>query len=393
MPSDLRTRLAQAGCHPDPQTGALTPPLHLATTFERPASGDYGDGYVYARWGNPTRDLLEATLAAVERGALDGGTQGEADGGAEAAAFASGMAAAAAVLQSLHPGDHVLLPDDVYHNVRHLVRTTFSDWGLAYSEVDQTDLDAVRAALRPKTRLVWAETPSNPLLKITDIAALAEVAHDAGALLLVDGTWTTPLLQRPLALGADLVLHSATKYLGGHSDVLLGALVARRGLDLFERVRAIQKGAGAVADPFGSWLVLRGMRSLGARMPLHCANAQALAEALARHPAVEAVHYPGLPDHPGHAVALRQMDGYGGMLAFQVRGGAEEALGVAARVQLFTRATSLGGTESLIEHRASIESQPTPTPPNLLRVSVGLEFADDLIGDLTEALDGVAAAS
>ena len=380
-PRHLRTRLAQAGCHPDPQTGALTPPIHLATTFERPPSGDYGDGYVYARWGNPTRDLFETTLADLE---ADG-----TEDGAEAAAFASGMAAVMVVLQSLRPGDHVLLPDDVYHGVRSLFRSTFTDWGLTYSEVDQTDLDAVRAALRPETKLVWAETPSNPLLKIVDLEALAGIAHDAGALLLVDGTWTTPLLQRPLLLGADLVLHSATKYLSGHSDVLLGALVARRGLDFFERVRALQKGAGPVADPFGSWLVLRGMRSLGARMPLHGANAQRLAEALQTHPAVEAVHYPGLPDHPGHAVAKRQMDGFGGMLSFQVRGDADAALGVAARTRLFKRATSLGGTESLIEHRASIESQPTPTPQNLLRVSVGLEHADDLVADLTDALDGL----
>ena len=375
----LRTRLAQAGCHPDPQTGALTPPIHLATTFERPADGDYGDGYVYARWGNPTRDLFETTLADLE-----------ADGQpADAAAFASGMAAVMVVLQSLRPGDHVLLPDDVYHGVRSLFRSTFTDWGLTYAEVDQTDLDAVRAALRPETKLVWAETPSNPLLKIVDLEALADIAHAADALLLVDGTWTTPLLQRPLLLGADLVLHSATKYLGGHSDVLLGALVARRGLDFFDRVRGLQRSAGPVADPFGSWLVLRGMRSLGARMPLHGANAQKLAEALQAHDSVEAVHYPGLLDHPGHAIAKRQMDGFGGMLSFQVRGEAADALGVAARVQLFKRATSLGGTESLIEHRASIESQPTPTPTNLLRVSVGLEHADDLIADLTSALDGM----
>ncbi len=371
---DPRTRLAQAGCRPDPQTAALTPPIHLATTFERPADGDYGDGLVYARWGNPTRDLFEQTLADLEAEH------------AEAAAFASGMAAAMTVLQALRPGDHVLLPDDVYHGVRHLLQTTFADWGLAYSEVDQTDLDAVREALRPETRLVWAETPSNPLVKISDIEALAGIAHEAGALLLVDGTWTTPLLQRPLALGADLVLHSATKYLGGHSDVLLGALVARPGLELFERVRGLQKNAGAVADPFGCWLVLRGMRSLGARMPLHCANAQALAEALAGHPAVEAVHYPGLPEHPGRNTALRQMDGFGGMLSFQVRGDDADALGVAARVRLFKRATSLGGTESLIEHRASIETPPSPTPPNLLRVSVGLEAAADLVEDLTGAL-------
>lgn len=374
-PSHPATRLAQAGTHPDPQTGALAPPLHLASTFERDPDGAYGRGYVYARWGNPTRNLLEATLADLE---------GE---GAEAAAFASGMAAVGAVLQALRPGDHVLLPDDVYHGVRHLLRSVFSEWGLAYSEVDQTDLDAVRRAIRPETRVLWTETPSNPLLKITDVAALAEVAHDAGALLLVDGTWTTPLLQRPLALGADLVLHSATKYLGGHSDLLLGALVARPDLPLFERVRALQKNVGAVADPFSAWLVLRGMRSLGARMPLHSRNAQAVAEALATHPRVEAVHYPGLPDHPQHALAARQMDGFGGMLAFQVRGGEEEALGVAGRVQLFKRATSLGGTESLLEHRASIESKPTPTPPNLIRVSVGLEHAGDLVADLRQALD------
>ncbi|MDX1530236.1 MAG: aminotransferase class I/II-fold pyridoxal phosphate-dependent enzyme [Rhodothermales bacterium] len=372
--SDLRTRLAHAGCVTDPATAALTPPLHLATTFERPAGGDYGNGYVYARWGNPTRDLFERTLADLE------------GDGAEAAAFASGMAAVQAVLQALRPGDHVLLPDDVYHGVRHLLRSVFADWGLAYSEVDQTDLGAVAAAVRPETRLVWAETPSNPLLKITDLRALAEIARAHDALLLVDGTWTTPLLQRPLGLGADLVLHSATKYLGGHSDALVGAVVARPGLGLFERVRALQQGAGAVADPFSCWLVLRGMRSLGARMPLHTANALRLAEWLAAHPRVEAVHYPGLPGHPGHALASEQMGGFGGMLAFQVRGGAEEALAVAARVRTFRRATSLGGTESLIEHRASIESQPTPTPPNLLRVSVGLEAADDLVADLEEAL-------
>ena len=372
--SDLRTRLAQAGCHPDPETGGLTPPLHLATTFERPPSGDYGDGFVYARWGNPTRKLFERTLADLE-----------ADG-AEAAAFASGMAAVTAVFQSLRPGDHVLLPDDVYHEVRRILRTTFSAWGLTFSEVDQTDLDAVHNAIRPETRLVWAETPSNPLLKITDIAALADVAHDGGALLLVDGTWTTPLLQRPLDLGADLVLHSATKYLGGHSDVLLGALVARPELEFFERVRMMQRSGGAVADPFGCWLVLRGLRSLGARMPLHSANALALADALAAHPAVETVHYPGLASHPAHGLAARQMDGFGGMLSFQVRGDADDALGVAARTRVFKRATSLGGTESLIEHRASIESQPTPTPVNLLRVSVGLEAERDLIDDLTAAL-------
>jgi cystathionine gamma-synthase len=377
MPDALHpsTRLAQAGCSPDPATGALTPALHLAATFERDASGEYPRGYVYARWGNPTRRLLEEAIAGLEGAAAD------------AAAFASGMAAANAILQCLRPGDHILLADDVYHGVRHLLRDVFVPWGLEVTEVDQTDLDAVRAAIRPTTRLVWAETPSNPLLKITDIAALAAVAHDAGALLLVDGTWTTPLLQRPLDLGADLVLHSATKYLGGHSDALLGLVVASGELPLFERIRAVQKNAGAVAEPFACWLVLRGMRSLGARMPMHCASAARLAARLAAHPRVTAVHYPGLADHPQHALAARQMDGFGGMLSFQVAGGEAAALAVAARVRLFTRATSLGGTESLIEHRASIESQPSPTPPDLLRVSVGLEHVDDLAADLEQALE------
>lgn len=368
------TRLAHAGCDPDPLTGAVTPPLHLAATYERDADGSYSRGYVYARWGNPTRDLFETTLAEIE------------GHGASGAAFASGMAAVSALLQALRPGDHVLLPDDVYHGVRHLLRSVFADWGITYSEVDQTDFEAVRAAMRPETRLLWTETPSNPLLKITDIARLATIAHEAGSLLVVDGTWTTPILQRPLSLGADIVLHSATKYLGGHSDTLVGALIARQDLPLFERVREIQKSAGAVADPFACWLVLRGMRSLGARMPLHSANAHRLAEALLAHPRVSAVHYPGLERHPQHALAREQMSGFGGMLSFQVRGGEDAAMRVASRVQIFRRATSLGGTESLIEHRASIESKPTPTPTDLLRVSVGLEDADDLIADLAQAL-------
>jgi cystathionine gamma-synthase len=375
-PSHHATRLAHAGCAPDPQTGAVTPPIHLAATFERDPDGEYGRGYVYARWGNPTRDLFEATLADLEAS------------GAEAAAFSSGMAAVATLLQSLSPGDHIVLPDDVYHGVRHLIRDVFADWGLAFTEVDQTNLAAVASAMRPETRILWAETPSNPLLKITDIARLADIAHDGNALLLVDGTWTTPLLQRPLELGADLVLHSATKYLGGHSDTLVGALVAREGLPLFGRVRELQKSAGAVADPFACWLVLRGMRSLGARMPLHSANAHRLAEALLAHPRIRAVHYPGLEQHPQHELARRQMAGFGGMLSFQVEGGSDAAMGVASRVRLFRRATSLGGTESLIEHRASIESKPTPTPTDLLRVSVGLEHADDLVADIARALDG-----
>jgi len=378
MPPHLETLLATAGCEPDPQTGALTPPLHLSATFERDADGSYPKGFVYARWDHPTRRLLEETMATLES---------RAKGKASAAAFASGMTAAATLLQALRPGDHVVLADDVYHGVRHLISGTFVEWGLTYTSVDQTDLEAVRDAMRPNTRLVWSETPSNPLGKVSDIAALAKIAHEAEALLLVDGTWTTPMLQRPLDLGADFVFHSATKYLGGHSDTLLGVLVSRPGIGLFDRVRELQKSMGGGADPFGCWLVLRGLRSLGARMPLHCRNAEVVASWLSTHSRVHAVHYPGLPSHPQHELARRQMVGFGGMLSFQIDGGETAAIAVAARVQRFTRATSLGGTESLIEHRASIESKPTSTPGDLLRVSVGLEHVGDLIADLDQALD------
>ncbi len=369
----LETLLAQAGCGPDPSTGALVAPLHLSTTFERAADGSYPHGYHYSRQDNPTRRLFEETLARLE-------------GGAACASFASGMAAANAVFQALAPGDHVLLPDDVYHGLRRLAETVFAGWGLCYTQVDLTDLEALAAAMRPETRLVWAETPSNPLLKITDLRAVAERTHAAGALLAVDSTWTTPLLQRPLDLGADLVLHAVTKYLAGHSDVLGGALVARGGDAFFERLRAIQTTAGPVMDPFSAWLALRGMRSLAARLRLQCQTARRLAAFLDAHPKVARVHHPSLPAHPGHAVARRQMTDFGGMLSFEVVGGQAEAMAVAARVQVFRRATSLGGTESLIEHRASIEGPETRTPPTLLRCSVGLEHPDDLVADLSQAL-------
>ncbi len=371
----LQTRLAQAGCRPDPETGALVPPLHLATTFERAADGAYPHGFVYARNDNPTRRRFEETLAALE-------------GGAAGLAFASGMAAATAVLQALRPGDHLVLPDDVYYGLRRLVEAVFAPWGLAVTLVDLTDLDALAAAFRPETRLVWAETPSNPLLKITDLRAVAERAHAAGARLLVDGTWTTPLLQRPLELGADLVLHSVTKYLAGHSDVLGGAVVTRAEDAFFERLRGLQQTAGPVMDPFSAWLALRGMRSLGARLPVQCANARRVAVFLEAHPRVARVHHPALPGHPGHEVARRQMDDYGAMVSFEVHGGRAEALAVAARVQVFTRATSLGGTESLIEHRASIETPPSRAPESLLRLSLGLEHPEDLVADLAQALGG-----
>lgn len=369
----LETLAVHAGHTVDPATGAVTPPIHLSTTFERDADGGYSRGYVYARSGNPNRAALETCLAALE-------------GGAAAATFASGSAATAAVFQALAPGDHVIAPLDAYHGTIRLLREVFIPWGLAVTFVDMTDPDAVRRALRPTTRLVWVETPSNPLLKITDIAAVAEIAHVAGARCLCDNTWASPVLQRPLVLGADLVLHATTKYLGGHGDVLGGAVIAREVDAFFERVRLVQTTAGAVPSPFECWLTLRGIRTVPLRVRAQASAAMRVARFLADHPAVTAVHYPGLERHPGHEVAARQMAAFGGMLSFQVAGGRDAALAVAARVRLFTRATSLGGTESLIEHRASIEGPGTSTPDDLLRCSIGLEHPDDLIADLTAAL-------
>lgn len=369
----LETILAHAGCVPDPATGAVVSPLHLATTFERAPDGSYPHGYLYSRHGNPTRHQLETSLAAAE-------------GGTACATFSSGLAASVAVLQSLQAGDHVILADDVYYGVRVLVTEQFARWGLEASIVDLTNLEALKSALRPKTRLVWAETPSNPLLKITDLQAAAEVVQEAGARLIVDSTWAPPLLQRPLDLGADLVLHSLTKYLAGHSDVLGGALVARADDAFFASIRALQAQAGAVLDPFGAWLTMRGMRTLAARLRIQCENAGLLATFLAGHPHVARVHYPGLSGHAGHEIAARQMRDFGGMLSFEVNGTEAEAMAVAARVQVFRRATSLGGTESLIEHRASIEPPDSLTPRTLLRVSVGLEHPEDLVADLEQAL-------
>ena len=369
----LETLLAHAGCQVDPQTGAVVSPLHLSTTFERAEDGSFPHGHHYARSSNPTRNQLEETLARLE-------------GGAGCVACASGMAATMAVLQALRPGDHLILPDDVYFGVRHLVTSLFEAWGLTYTAVDLTNLDALEAALRPETRLVWAETPSNPLLKVTDLAALADRVRTSRARLIVDSTWMTPLLQRPLDLGADLVLHSVTKYLAGHADVLGGAVVAKEEDDFFERVRAVQAAAGPVMDPFSAWLSLRGMRSLAARLRVQCASAGRLAAFLSDHDGVTRVHYPGLPSHPSHEVARRQMKDFGGMLSFEVAGSEADAMAVAARLQVFTRATSLGSTESLIEHRASIEAPPSLTPKTLLRVSVGLEHVDDLLADLSQAL-------
>lgn len=369
---NLDTILARTGTDPDPETGALAPPIHTATTYARNDDGQSGQ-YVYSRIGNPTRRRLEAALAASE-------------GGAGALAYSSGMTAAMTLCQAMKPGDHVLLPHDIYFGVRALLMEHFTRWGLLVTDVDQRDPDAVKAAMTSATKLVWVETPSNPQLNITDLRAMADIAHEAGAQLVVDNTWATPLITRPIEHGADVVLHSVTKYLGGHSDVLGGALVFAREDALFESCNALSQEGGAVLDPFGSWLVLRGMRSLGPRLRQQSETAGHLAEWLQGDARVASVHYPGLTSHAAHDIAARQMALFGGMLSFCVQGSAERALEVVRNSRLFANATSLGGTESLMEHRASIEGPDTPTPQNLLRVSVGLEHVDDLISDLDQAL-------
>jgi len=369
----IETQAVHAGRRIDPATGAVTPPIHLSTTFERGAAGDYPLGFSYAREDNPTRRALEECLAALE-------------GGKEALAFSSGLAVATALIQGLEPGDHILAPADVYYGLRQVIGGVFGKWPLETSYVDMTDLAAVAAAVRPSTRLVIVETPSNPLLRITDLAALAGIARRANAISVCDGTFTTPVLQRPFAAGIDMVMHSTTKYIGGHSDLVGGALVTRYDNYLFERARKSLQFGGATPSPFDCWLALRGASTLPWRMRAHSQNALQAADFLRRHAAVERVHYPGLREHPGHEIAAAQMSGFGGMLSFEVRGGRERAMAVAARVRLFTRATSLGGPHSLIEHRASIEGPATKTPQSLLRASIGLEHPDDLIADLEQAL-------
>jgi cystathionine gamma-synthase len=370
----FETKAVHSGAQPDAATGAIAPPIQLSTTFERNASdGQPVHGYSYIRDHNPTQTRLESALAAIDS--------------AEAAlVFGSGMAAASAAFQALPSGSHVILPDDGYYAVRILATDFFPRWQLTSDLVAMTDVDRVRKAIRKETRAIWCESPSNPLMKIADIAELARAAHDAKAILIADGTFATPALQRPIELGADLVMHSTTKYLGGHSDVQGGSLAFRKRDELFEKVDHVRTIIGGVASPFNSWLVLRGIRSLAPRMRLHCENARAVAEFLSKHPRIEAVHYPGLASDPGHAIAARQMSDFGGMLSLRVKGGREEALAMAAKVRVFTRATSLGGVESLIEHRQSSEGPTSRTPPNLLRLSVGLEHKDDLIADLDQAL-------
>lgn len=353
-------------------------PIHLSTTFERGADGKYRRGYSYSREGNPNRQALEACLTELE-------------GGKESLVFASGLAVCAAVIQGLEPGDHILVSDDVYYALRKLLAEVFGKWQLSVCYVDMMDLDAVRAAVRPETRLIWIESPSNPLLRVTDLAAIAGIARKANAISICDGTFAPPVLQQALEFGIDMVMHSTTKYIGGHSDVVGGSLTTRYDNYLFERVRKAQQYGGGVPSPFECWLTLRGVETLAYRVRAQSEHALKVAAFLRTHPAVERVHYPGLPAHPTHEMALRQMrGGFGGMVSFQVRGCADTAMGVAARVKLFTRATSLGGTHSLVEHRASVEGPGTRTPQNLLRMSIGLEHPDDLIADLKQALAGVA---
>ena len=360
----------------DETTRAVVPPIHLATTYQRDPG--YGGGRIYSRADNPSYEQPEALLARLERGAA-------------ALTFASGMAAATAVFLALKPGYHVVAPQVMYWALRRWLLTTAGDWGLAVEFVDMTDLARLRAAMRPgATRLVWIETPANPTWAITDIAAAAAIAHGAGALLAIDSTVATPVLTQPIALGADIVMHAATKYLNGHSDVIAGALVAARQDAFWERIIALRAGNGAVLGPVEAWLLLRGMRTLYLRVAQSCRSAQAIAEHFQRHERIRAVLYPGLTAAPGHAIARRQMRaGFGGMLSLCIAGGEAAALAVAARVRLWQRATSLGGVESLIEHRASIEGPDSPAPPDLLRLSVGIEAVDDLIADLEQALAGV----
>ena len=369
----FETLAVHAGHSVDVGTGAVTEAIHLSTTFERDADGGYSRGFLYSRNHNPNRNALEAALAALE-------------GGSGSAAFSSGLAAVTAIFQGLAPGDHVIAPGDIYHGTANVLKHLFAKWGVTASFIDMTNLGTIRSALTPQTKIIWIETPSNPLLQCVDIAAIAEIAHAHGARAIADNTFASPVLQQPLALGCDMVMHATTKYLGGRSDVLGGAVVSLADDDHFAQLRTAQLFGGAVPSPFDCWLVMRSLPTLPYRMQAHCANAGKVAEFLAQHDKVSVVHYPGLQGNAFHAVAAKQMSGFGGMLSFEVKGGKDAAMALAAHVEIFTRATSLGGVESLIEHRASIEGPDSKTPQGLLRVSVGLEHADDLIDDLALAL-------
>jgi len=379
--SGFETRAIHAGYEPDPMTGSVIPPIYATSTYKQDGVGGLRGGYEYSRSANPTRTALEGNLAALEEGE-------------RAFAFASGLAAEHTLVRALcQPGDHVVLPDDAYGGTFRLFDKVEQAWGLEHSAAPVSDVEAVRDAIRPgQTRLVWLETPTNPVLNIGDIEALAAVAHDAGALLVVDNTFASPYLQQPLILGADVVVHSTTKYAGGHSDVVGGALVVRD-LELAERLTFHQNAIGAVAGPFDAWLVLRGLKTLGVRMDRHCDNAEQVVDFLTGHPAISQVIYPGLEEHPGHEVASRQMKRYGGMVSFRAAGGEAAALGVCERTEVFTLGESLGGVESLIEHparmtHASVAGTALEVTADLVRLSVGIETVEDLLADLDHALAG-----
>ena len=372
------TRAIHVGQEPDAATGAVVVPIYATSTYAQDVVGETRAGYDYSRAGNPTRTALEHALASLERGRF-------------ANAFASGMAAADTAIRAvLRPGDHLIIPDDAYGGSFRLIDKIYVPWGLTYSAVPIADVDAVRAAVRPETKMIWCETPTNPLLNIADIYALAEIAQDAHAKLVVDNTFASPYLQQPLVLGADVVLHSTTKYIGGHSDVIGGALITADE-ELGEMFAFHTKSMGGVAGPFDSWLTLRGLKTLAVRMERHCDNAEAVADMLESHSKVSRVFYPGLESHPGHEVAAGQMLRYGGMVSFQVAGGREEAVKICSRTRLFTLAESLGGIESLIEHpglmtHASVAGSSLEVPDDLIRLSVGIEDIDDLLADLADAL-------
>ncbi|SDI45418.1 trans-sulfuration enzyme family protein [Natribacillus halophilus] len=373
----FETKAIHAGRSIDSATSSVTMPIYPSTTFERAEDGSYPNEFEYSRDNNPNRRALEDSLTSLEDGY-------------DSVTFASGMAAITSLIEAL-PAEQprrMIMPQDMYNGIRSLLSKTDIGSNFDIEIVDMTDLHAVEKAVKNKpTGLVWMETPSNPLLQVTDIEAVTKIAQQAGAYTVVDNTFATPVLQRPLTFGVDFAIHSLTKYIGGHSDVMIGTAIARSDSPMLANLRAWQHSKGAVPSPFDCWLALRGVQTLAPRMKDHCANATAIADFLNEHPNVEVVHYPGLADHPGHHIAAQQMDSYGGMLSFQVKGGQREAMDVAAKVRLLIRATSLGGTHSLIEHRASLEGSETKTPANLLRVSIGLEHVDDLKEDLMQALE------
>lgn len=376
--SGFSTRAIHAGYEPDPQTGAVNVPIYASSTFAQDGVGGMRSGFEYARTGNPTRRPLEANLAALESGTFG-------------RAFGSGMAATDCVLRSLlRPGDHLVIPNDAYGGTFRLIDKVFTQWGIEYTPAAVSDVDAVRAAIRPNTKLVWVETPTNPLLNIGDIAAISEVAHAAGAKLVVDNTFASPYLQQPLQLGADIALHSTTKYIGGHSDVVGGALVTNDE-ELDTKFAFLQNGAGAVPGPFDAFLTMRGIKTLALRMERHSDNAEKIVDLLTGHAAIAQVIYPGLESHPGHAVAAKQMRRFGGMISVRLKGGKQAALDFCSRTQIFTLAESLGGVESLIEHpgamtHASTAGSALEVPEDLVRLSVGIEDAADLLADVEQAL-------